>query len=118
MIFDFTNTIKRFSVPIEVTRQDEGQYVDGRYVRPKMRTFQANGVAYPATTEDLQLLDEGAITNGSLAVFTSCELRVGGTDDAMADDICYQGRKYRVSAEKDYVPEGNYYKYICTRLGQ
>lgn len=117
---DFSDVIGCFSQDIEIIRHPRGEYLNGRYRRQGSATvFKCRGSVQRPSDEERQELPENQRTQEAVSLYTVENLRAGNvSEDGEPDQICYQGRRFEVVRKRDWRQLGNYYRYLCVRVGQ
>lgn len=106
-----------------VKRRADGEFINGRYERPTDADteFPATGSMQVMTPRELQILPEATRARETRKLYTTCELKAGGTSAVKGkepDHIVYQGTEYEVQAVGDWQQQGNYFKYLLVKTGQ
>jgi hypothetical protein len=88
-----------------VTRMAADSYVDGLKVDGSTSTFTIRAGVQPATSQEIQMLPEGARTEETLTVYTSTALKTGGEGAATERDrISIDGGVWDVKAVQTWRP--------------
>ncbi len=121
---DFSGTIDRLGGDaFIVKRRADGEFINGRYERPTDADteFPATGSVQVMTPRELQILPEATRALETRKLFTTCELKAGGTSALKGkepDHIVYQGTDYEVQTVGDWKQQANYFKYLLVKAGQ
>ncbi len=102
---------------VEVTRFRAVPVSRGRVVgKLDESRFVIEASVQPLTQKELQLLPEGARTQGRVKIYTQTELLTAEVSECkMPDRIRYRGVEYLVKEVDDWVDAGGYFKAIGVR---
>jgi len=115
------SVLENFAVDFDVIRQAPLDRVKGRVVEVGSGSlFRARGSIQPATPKDLQRLPEGQRTDGSIVIYTDCELLTGDAPGTRADHVipcgsAYNGIEFEIQSLEIWP---RHRKYIAIKVGQ
>lgn len=111
--------INCLAVPVSVTRERSGYYVQGRYQEVAPETFSVTAAVQVVQGRQRQLLPEGVRTRSIIQLFTATELCTERTAAAAkADRVTWRGNTYEVFEVEDWVTDGGYYRVLAASVGQ
>ena len=102
-LMNLSGVVSRFATPLPVEVYDvAGEYVSGEWVwgEPVLRVKNLKAVVLQLSIEQLQMYQEGNISDGGIALLTSEPMCVSGVhqeyDTGVQSFVMYQGQKWRV----------------------
>lgn len=103
---------------IEVIRFLPVPVVNGRAVAdPEEDRFKATGSLQALSQKDLLALPEGLRNQGTVKLYTQCELKTADLKKGTTPDkFVHNGVTYEVKTIDDWTPAGDYFKVIATRV--
>lgn len=94
-IMIFKEVIDQISVPFIAFIENEGQYINGKWVNGKPTEFPMSGIILPLSNDDLKYVENGTYTVKEKKVYTTVPLEIG-------TQVMYKNDFYTIQAFKDY----------------
>lgn len=99
-----------------------GDWVTGRFITtPTLIPF--SGVIEPLNTRDMQQVPEGDTITGAINVYTNAPIYTtkllleSGADGMLADEMIWQGERYKILTVQNYSDWGYYKATAVRKLG-
>lgn len=112
--------IQGFGAPIKVSRALPSPVEKGRRTgRPEDFKFEVQASVQPLSDKELQQLPEGMRNQGTVWVFSDCELLTVSTSECRVPDrFECNGVTYQIQSVEDWSQTTGHYRCRATRIGQ